>query len=49
MRKERFKEFNSMQYPPGYDEFEAKVRQFSVLDVLEKVIPMIASSLNRFH
>jgi hypothetical protein len=27
-----------MQYPPGYDEFEAKVRQFVVLDVLEKVI-----------
>jgi hypothetical protein len=27
-----------MQYPPGYDEFETKVRQFVVLDVLEKVI-----------
>jgi hypothetical protein len=27
-----------MQYSPGYDEFETKVRQFCMLDVLEKVI-----------
>jgi hypothetical protein len=38
-----------MQYPPGYGEFETKVRQFVVLDVLERLFAMIASSSNRFH